>query len=115
MPEAYLALITPLTGAHPAQPLPVPPVYPSHGLPGGGYPDQGLPGEGHPDGRPDQGLPVPPGTIYPPLPPELPPSLAGQTVVAVKRPGQDWVVKSYPPGPAHPIAPTPPTPAPKPA
>jgi hypothetical protein len=27
--------------------------------------------------------------------PPLPPELASQMVVAVKRPGQDWVVKSY--------------------
>jgi len=60
-------------GEHPDNALPVFPLHPDQGLPptGGGYPDQGLPDHGggaHPDhGLPDQGLP--PGTIYPPLPP----------------------------------------------
>jgi hypothetical protein len=63
---------------HPDQGLPRPPVHPDQGLPGGpGHPDQGLPPF---PGRPDQGLPgepptaghlpsLPPGSIWPPLPP----------------------------------------------
>jgi len=67
----------------------VPPLVPSQGLPG----------------YPDQGLPVPPGQL--PGLPEVPPELASSIVVAVHKPGQPWVVKTYPVGPSHPIPPTP--------
>jgi hypothetical protein len=140
MPDAFLALITPLTGnGVPTHPIVTPPPYPDQGLPPGspGSPAHpifipgappGTPGHpahpiyitGNPShpihvpgvpshpwlpggspshpiaGFPDQGLPggqpVPPGTIDPgPVPPEL----ANQLIVAVHRPGQEWVVKSY--------------------
>lgn len=82
-------------------PAPGEPGHPSHPIYGGG-------------GAPDQGLPVPP-QVWPSPPQPLPPDLAGQIIVAVHRPGQDWIVKSYPPltGPAHPIAPGGPGPEPK--
>ena len=102
----FLALITPLTGPgpgeHPAQPIYIP-GYPDQSLPVGGAPSHPI--AGFPDqGLPPGGTPVPPGTINPPLP--VPPgALANQIVVAVHRPGQDWEVKAYPVGPAHPIPP----------
>jgi hypothetical protein len=87
----------------------VPGYRPSHPIaPGGGWPVD--PGYGVGIERPDQGLPVPPETL-PPLP-EVPPELESSVVVAVHKPGQEWVVKSYPVGPSHPIA-NPPTAQPK--
>jgi len=88
--------------------------YPAHPIAPGGGPSQGpgfptnpiAPG-GQPPGfwggvappGVDNGLPVPP-TTWPPEPiPPLPPELSSQVVVAVHKPGQDWVVKSYPVGP----------------
>jgi len=104
------------------------PPHPDHSLPGAGSPPGIWPGPGYPThpiapgggegiwpspGYPDQGLPVPPGQL--PGLPEVPPELASQVVVAVHKPGQPWVVKTYPVGPEHPIAPggTPPVAQPK--
>jgi hypothetical protein len=46
--------------------LPIFPLEPGQGLPGGEHPGQGLPGAG--GEHPGQGLPSEPGTIWPPLP-----------------------------------------------
>jgi hypothetical protein len=113
---AQIVLMVPL-GEMPAGGLPGYPIDPGYGVgrPGGGHAGQlPAPGEpGHPShpiapgapGIPDQGLPVPPQVWpQPPFPP-LPPDFASKVIVAVHRPGQDWVVKSYPVGPSHPIAP----------
>ena len=74
---------------------------------GGARPDQSLPSGG---ARPGHDLPQPPVTTWPPpggtpVPPQiwptppqpLPPQIASQIVVAVHRPGQDWVVRAYDP------------------
>ena len=111
MADAFLALITPLTGSlangQPSQPIYLP-GYPDQGLPPGSpptpsqpiynpaQPDQGLPPGGHPVG-PDQGLP--------PLP-QVPPELTQQIIVAVHRPGHGWEVQAYPVAPSHPMAPS---------
>ena len=102
-------------GGHPSQPI-YHPGHPDHGLPA--YPDQGLPGgQG---GRPDQGLPpfpdqgLPGGEEIPSneLPmPEPPPDHADDIIVAVHRPGQEWVVKAY--DNVQPDQGLPPTPQPK--
>lgn len=87
-------------GGYPSQPI-YHPGHPDHGLPA--YPDQGLPGGS--GGRPDQGLPPFPSQGLPaggenipsnelPLP-EPPPDHADDIIVAVHRPGQEWVVKAY--------------------
>jgi len=84
----------------PSHPIVIYPPHPSHGLPPTGeHPDQGLPGRpGHPDQGlpeppyPDQGLPpgvdnslpVPPATIWPPLPPGS--GIGGKALILV------WVV-----------------------
>lgn len=96
--------------AHPSHPIVIPPgaispgvpthpiVLPPLGIWGGAPPYVDIGGPGSQPG-PDQGLPVPP-SVWPPEPiPPLPPALESQTVVAVHRPGQDWVVKTYPTGP----------------
>ncbi len=98
--------------------------HPDQGLPGGGgrpphvgnrppgsrpeYPSQGPvrpgrpvdPGWGVGSEHPDQGLPpgedIPPDTINPPLP-DVPPEYADKTIVAIKRPDEDWIVKAYDP------------------
>src|SRR6478752_2334036 len=80
MPQPIFALIFPLSGdggLTPGYPLPTPPVYPGHGLPGAGYPDQGLPG-GRPEhpwypahgggGRPTPPIVIPPEAAGPGLP-----------------------------------------------
>ena len=87
-------------GGRPSQPI-YHPGHPDHGLPP--FPDQGLPGK--PGGRPDQGLPpfpsqgLPEGGVDVPsneLPlPEPPEEYADDTIVAVKKPGEEWVVKAY--------------------
>ena len=92
------------------------PGHPSHGLPsqphpGGGpiyhpgHPEHGLPSQpGHPGNRPPgsgnypSGQPVPPDTIDPPLPTELPEPYDDKIIVAVKRPGvTEWSVTAYDP------------------
>ncbi len=115
--------------------------HPDQGLPGGsgGYPSQPIYHPGHPDhglppfpshpiapgggqgGRPDQGLPPFPDNALPEggtdipsneLPmPEPPPDHQDDIVVAVKRPGEEWVVKAY--EDVQPDQGLPPTPAPK--
>ena len=110
-------------GGRPSQPI-YHPGHPDHGLPA--HPDHGLPGGS--GGRPDQGLPPFPSQGLPPggtdipsneLPmPEPPPDHADDIIVAVHRPGEEWVVKAYDadarpdqglpgsqPHPSHPIAP----------
>ena len=87
-------------GGHPSQPI-YHPGHPDHGLPA--FPSQGLPGQQ--PGRPDQGLPPFPsqglpegGTDIPSneLPmPQPPADYADDTIVAVKRPDEEWVVKAY--------------------
>ena len=91
------------------------PPRPDQGLPGGGHPDQGLPGEPphaghlpvwpvdptHPIAPPSPGheLPPvdpPPGTIWPPLPPdaELPDGGKAVVLVAIEGVGYRYVVIS---------------------
>jgi hypothetical protein len=89
-------------GGTPEHPIYYPPtVWPpgghtSHPIAPGGSPP-GIWGGAPP--YPDNGLPVPPN-VWPPQPiAPLPPDLASQVVVAVHKPGQDWVVKTYPVGP----------------
>ena len=87
-------------GGYPSHPI-YHPGHPDHGLPA--YPDQGLPGGS--GGRPDQGLPPFPSQGLPPggenipnneLPiPEPPANHADDIVVAIHRPGEEWVVKAY--------------------
>ena len=102
--STHLAMITPLGGGHIDQGLPEGPGWggpadPGFGVGGIPHPGHGLPGGGFDPARPDHelpGTPVPP-TIWPPQPlPPLPPDLETEVVVAVHRPGQDWVVKSRP-------------------
>jgi hypothetical protein len=129
MPGPQIVLLVPLgdlAGGTPGQL----PIFPGAGAPGhlpapgGGAPGHlPAPGEpGHPShpispgagGAPDQGLPVPP-EVWPNPPQPLPPELATQVVVAVHRPGHDWVVKSYPavgPGQGLPGGPGMPAPGP---
>ena len=102
---------------HPSQPI-YHPGHPDHGLPA--YPDQGLPGQQ--PGRPGQGLPPFPDQGLPPggedipsneLPlPEVPADYEDDIVVAIHRPGEDWVVKAYEQD-DKPDQGLPPTPAPK--
>ena len=102
---------------HPSQPI-YHPGHPDHGLPP--FPSQGLPGQG--GGRPDQGLPPFPSQGLPPggtdipsneLPmPEPPPDHSDDIIVAVHRPGEEWVVKAYE-ADTHPDQGLPPTPEPK--
>jgi len=102
-------------GGTPEHPIYYPPTvwppggHPSHPIAPGGQPpgiwggappwvDNTLPGS-----QPgvDNGLPVPPN-VWPPQPiAPLPPELSSQVIVAVHKPGQDWVVKSYPVGPSQ--------------
>jgi len=119
----------------PTHPIVLPPPYPSHpivippgaiapgvpthpivlpplGIWGGAPPYVDIGGPGPQPGPehpivlpPPGGTPVPP-EVWPPDPIDpLPPQLASQIVVAVHMPGQDWVVKTYPIGPAHPMPP----------
>jgi hypothetical protein len=84
-----------------------PPAYPSHPIAPGGRP----PGIwGGPPAYPDQGLPVPPEAIQPPLP-DVPPEYADKMVVAVKKPDQPWEVTAYD---VYPDQGLPPTSEPKP-
>jgi hypothetical protein len=77
---------------HPGHRPPWSPGHPDQGLPGApGHPDQGLPpSAGHPDqGLPeppevDNSLPMPPATIWPPLPPGI--GIAGKALILV------WIV-----------------------
>jgi hypothetical protein len=79
-------------GGRPDNTLPGGGLYPGHELPGGG----GTPGQ-----LPAGGTDVPPDIWpQPPMNP-LPPNLESQIVVAVHRPGQPWVVKSYPVAPSQ--------------
>ncbi len=104
-------------GGHPSQPI-YHPGHPDHGLPA--YPDQGLPGQQ--PGRPGQGLPPFPDQGLPPggedipnneLPlPEVPADYEDDIVVAIHRPGEDWVIKAYEQD-DKPDQGLPPTPAPK--
>jgi len=114
----------------PSHPIVLPPVYPSHPIviPPGSiapgvpshpiylppYVDNTLPGGGlgfwggtAPPWVDNTlpGTPVPP-SVWPPEPIDpLPPELESQIVVAVHRPGQDWVVKTYPVGPSQGLPP----------
>lgn len=114
MPQLYW--IVPLEGGHVSNELPggppghvgggpiYHPGHPSHGLPSGpghpsnrppifhpGHPDHGLPSGGYPSGQP-----VPPDTINPPLPADLPEPYDDKVIVAVKRPGvTEWRVTAY--------------------
>ena len=104
-------------GGRPSQPI-YHPGHPDHGLPA--HPDQGLPGGS--GGRPDQGLPPFPSQGLPPggeeipsneLPmPQPPADHADDIIVAVHRPGQEWVVKAYE-ADTHPDQGLPPHPEPK--
>jgi hypothetical protein len=112
LPRPPPGVFPPLTPSHPIQPAPgVPPgtiwppvggpIHPDQGLPGGGSPpapDQGLPGGGTRPVRPDQGLPS--KTFW----------------IVAGIPGVGWRYVCVDPSltVSHPIAPTPPTPAPKP-
>lgn len=87
-------------GGQPSQPI-YHPGHPDHGLPP--FPSQGLPGQG--GGRPDQGLPPHPDQGLPEgeeihidneLPP-VPPEYEDKTIVAIKRPDQEWVFRAYDP------------------
>jgi hypothetical protein len=103
----------PMPPGHPAHPIVLPPgsvggtpEHPIYYPPVGGSP----PGIwGGPPAYPDQGLPVPPEEIQPPLP-EVPPAYADKMVVAVKKPNEPWDVKAYD---TYPDQPLPPTPEPK--
>jgi hypothetical protein len=96
MPEPFLALITPLTGAPgvPTHPIVTPPPYPDQGLPPG-FP-----------GAPSHPIVIPPGAIGPGVPSHpivLPPPAPGHPIVIP--PG------SLAPGtPSHPIVLPPPYP-----
>ena len=85
--NTHLAMITPLGGPHAGHDLPEMPGAVDPGWGAGTPPvDPGFGG----------GVPVPP-SLWPPQPlPPLPPDLETEVVVAVHRPGQDWVVKSRP-------------------
>jgi hypothetical protein len=103
---------------------PKPPLYPSHPIyPGAGRPGQGPAPQPPAPGRPDQGLPsappgvdntlpLPPGAVWPPLPPDI----AGQILafawlVGI---GYRWIVIDPSLKPTHPIEmPEPPTAQPK--
>ena len=87
-------------GGQPSQPI-YHPGHPDHGLPP--FPSQGLPGQG--GGRPDQGLPAHPDQGLPEgeeihidneLPP-VPPEYEDKTIVAIKRPQEEWVFRAYDP------------------
>ena len=107
---------------------------------GGPRPDQGLPGGqgGRPSqpiyhpGHPDHGLPPYPDNTLPSIPdridnalpegeeipnnelpiPEPPADYADDVVVAIKQPGEEWVIKAYEQD-TRPDQGLPPTPAPK--
>ena len=65
--------------------------------PGGEYPGH-LPSP-QPPGYPDIGLPPGPGEPeHLPSLPVLQPPLSDKVIVAIHRPGEDWVVKSFEPG-----------------
>lgn len=108
---------------HPSQPI-YHPGHPDHGLPpgssSGGSPSQPI----YNPAQPDQGLP-PGGTDIPSneLPmPEPPPDHSDDIIVAVHKPGEEWVVKAYenvqpgnelPSQPGRPSQPIASTPSPK--
>jgi hypothetical protein len=71
------------------------PGHPDHGLPSQpGHPGNWVPGSGnYPSGQP-----VPPDTINPPLPANLPEPYGDKVIVAIKRPDVvEWTVKAYDP------------------
>jgi len=71
----------PPTPGHPDQGLHGSPGHPDQGLPPvAGHPDQGLPGSEYPDNS----LPMPPATVWPPLPPGT--GIAGKALILI------WVV-----------------------
>lgn len=98
---------------HPSQGLPASPGHPDHGLPGGGgHPSQGLPplppDQAHPGNpivlppqagqlpiypvAPDNTLPqLPPGVVWPPLPPQVPQGKA-LALVAISGVGYRWTM-----------------------
>ena len=116
MPQLYW--IIPLEGGHISNELPgrpsascrrrpdLPSRSPEHGLPSQpGHPGNRPPGSwsgAHPGNRPPgsgnypSGQPVPPDTIDPPLPEDLPEPYDDKIIVAVKRPGvTEWSVTAY--------------------
>ena len=86
----YLALITPLSGNHPDNTLPQPPLGTWGGVAQPGI-DNSLPIP-----LPRGGTPVPPDVMPPP---ELPPEeISSQYIVSVYNPKtMTWTTKSYPP------------------
>jgi hypothetical protein len=98
----------PTVPSHPIVIYPGRPVHPDQGLPGGGRParpDQGLPGE---PPEVDNSLPMPPATVWPPLPPGT--GIAGKALILiwVVGVGYRWLVvkgaEVWPPQPAPPTA-----------
>ena len=91
----------------PSHPIVIYPPRPDQGLPPtGGKPDQGLPPTGSPP-KPDQGLPgsqpgvdnslpVPPATVWPPLPPGTGVSGKALILIWVVGVGYRWLVVSGP-------------------
>jgi hypothetical protein len=99
----------------PSHPIVIYPPRPDQGLPpSGNRPDQGLPGS-----QPgvDNTLPMPPATIWPPLPPGT--GVAGKALILVwvVGVGYRWLVVGatdiWPPQPVKPDHSLPPTPQPK--
>ena len=84
-------------GGRPSQPI-YHPGHPDHGLPA--YPDQGLPEGG--EEIPNNELPIP----------EPPADFENDVVIAIHRPGEEWVIKAYEQD-TRPDQGLPPTPAPK--
>jgi hypothetical protein len=91
------------SGAHPGGGPIYHPGHPDHGLPSQpGHPGNRPPGSGRPPrpgqgGHPDQGLPegeeIQIDNELPPVPPEY----EDKTIVAIKRPNEDWVFRAYDP------------------
>jgi hypothetical protein len=98
----------------PSHPIVIYPPHPGHGLPGTpGHPDQGLPPSGlHPDqglpGTPDNSLPMPPATVWPPLPPGTGISGKALCLIWIIGIGYRWLVVEGPE-----VWPPEPVPAPK--
>jgi hypothetical protein len=104
MPRAQLGYFYPLS--RPADPgYGIPGYAPGQGLPGDQpYPDQGLPGgEDHPSnelppgsnspivpGTPEHPIAAPPGTIWPPLPPNIAPGIVW-AYVWIRGHGHKWI------------------------
>jgi hypothetical protein len=115
-PQPPITTWPPPTPVHPSHPIYPSGGHPSHGLPPApARPDQGLPPSGE---HPEHPIELPPGSVYPPLPPSIQgPILCFVWVVGV---GYRWVsidpslTPSHPIRmPGHPDQGLPPTPQPK--